>query len=138
MVSVCCQAGTPKSFEELETEMLAGQKLQGVLTSNEVQAILKTKGWEAAYPLFTTVNRVVQGKLSPEWVLHYEVRENESHPWLCPNANADVQVRLKIMAPKPFVLAFTVCTQLVFVGIHQWCAITSIQSPTSPCTLLYK
>ncbi|MEW5301341.1 MAG: hypothetical protein WDW36_004205 [Sanguina aurantia] len=66
------KAGTPKSFEELETEMLAGQKLQGVLTSNEVQAILKTKGWEAAYPLFTTVNRVVQGKLSPEWVLHYE------------------------------------------------------------------
>lgn len=54
--------------------MLAGQKLQGVLTSNEVQAILKTKGWEAEYPLFTTVNRVVRGKLSPEWVLHYEVR----------------------------------------------------------------
>lgn len=26
--------------------MLAGQKLQGVLTSNEVQEILKLKGWE--------------------------------------------------------------------------------------------
>lgn len=31
------QAGTPRSFEELEADLLRGQKLQGVLTSNEVQ-----------------------------------------------------------------------------------------------------
>jgi glycerol-3-phosphate dehydrogenase (NAD+) len=51
------QAGTPKSFEELEVEVLKGQKLQGVLTSNEVQEILKARGWEKDYPLFTTVSR---------------------------------------------------------------------------------
>lgn len=36
----CClslQSGKPRSFDELEAELLKGQKLQGVLTSNEVQ-----------------------------------------------------------------------------------------------------
>ncbi len=32
------QAGTPREFESLEHELLRGQKLQGVLTSNEVRA----------------------------------------------------------------------------------------------------
>lgn len=68
------QAGNPASFEKLETEMLAGQKLQGVLTSNEVQEILKLKGWEQQYPLFTTVNRIIHNKLGPEFVVRYEVR----------------------------------------------------------------
>jgi hypothetical protein len=31
------QTGAPMSFEQLEAELLKGQKLQGVLTSNEVQ-----------------------------------------------------------------------------------------------------
>lgn len=34
------QAGEPRSFAELENELLKGQKLQGVLTSDEVQV-----GW---------------------------------------------------------------------------------------------
>lgn len=48
------QAGTGKSFDELEASLLRGQKLQGVLTSNEVQEIVRARGWEAEYPLFTT------------------------------------------------------------------------------------
>ncbi len=49
----------------VQAELLAGQKLQGVLTSDEVQSILQIRGWEPEYPLFTTVNgahfcRVVQ------------------------------------------------------------------------------
>jgi hypothetical protein len=31
------QAGQPRSFADLENELLKGQKLQGVLTSDEVQ-----------------------------------------------------------------------------------------------------
>lgn len=31
------QSGSPVTFEQLEAELLKGQKLQGVLTSNEVQ-----------------------------------------------------------------------------------------------------
>jgi glycerol-3-phosphate dehydrogenase (NAD+) len=31
------QSGETRSFDDLEAELLHGQKLQGVLTSNEVQ-----------------------------------------------------------------------------------------------------
>lgn len=36
-----------------QASLLHGQKLQGVLTSQEVQEILRRKGWELEYPLFT-------------------------------------------------------------------------------------
>ena len=35
---------TGKTFEQLEKEMLNGQKLQGNLAAREVNAILKVKG----------------------------------------------------------------------------------------------
>jgi glycerol-3-phosphate dehydrogenase (NAD+) len=38
-------AGEPKSFAQLEQELLKGQKLQGVLTSDEVQEIITAKKW---------------------------------------------------------------------------------------------
>ena len=38
--------GKPRTFEDLETELLRGQKLQGVLTSNEVQEVLRVRDWE--------------------------------------------------------------------------------------------
>jgi len=58
-------AGQPASFEELEAKLLNGQKLQGVLTSNEVQEILVQKGWQQDFPLMTTINAIVNGKLTP-------------------------------------------------------------------------
>ncbi|GLC40357.1 hypothetical protein PLESTM_001053600 [Pleodorina starrii] len=64
-------AGNPRSFEDLEAELLKGQKLQGVLTSNEVQEILKTRHWEHSYPLFTTINRIINGYLPPSIVVDY-------------------------------------------------------------------
>ncbi|KAG2432760.1 hypothetical protein HYH02_012893 [Chlamydomonas schloesseri] len=60
-----------RSWAELEAELLKGQKLQGVLTSNEVQQILRTRGWEAHYPLFTTINRIINGHLPPHLVVDY-------------------------------------------------------------------
>lgn len=64
-------AGEPKSFEQLEQELLNGQKLQGVLTSNEVQEIITNKQWEAQFPLFTTTNRIITGKLEPKDIVRY-------------------------------------------------------------------
>eukprot|EP00198_Chlamydomonas_reinhardtii_P000461 XP_001689796.1 predicted protein [Chlamydomonas reinhardtii] len=63
--------GAGRSWAELEKELLQGQKLQGVLTSNEVQQILRTRGWESKYPLFTTINRIVNGHLPPHLVVDY-------------------------------------------------------------------
>jgi glycerol-3-phosphate dehydrogenase (NAD+) len=64
-------ANGKKTFDQLEAELLGGQKLQGVLTSNEVQEILHTKGFEKDFPLFTTINRIVKGKIPPSAIVRY-------------------------------------------------------------------
>ncbi|KAJ3088969.1 glycerol-3-phosphate dehydrogenase [Physocladia obscura] len=49
---------TGKSFEELEKELLNGQKLQGTLTAREIHLILQAKGLTGDFPLFTQVYRI--------------------------------------------------------------------------------
>merc|ERR1719238_1403202 len=51
-------AGKSKSLEEIEAELLGGQKLQGTLTAKEVNHILKMKGLEHEFPFFTTVYKI--------------------------------------------------------------------------------
>ncbi|KAG1665203.1 hypothetical protein FOA52_002605 [Chlamydomonas sp. UWO 241] len=64
-------AGNKVTFASLEDSLLNGQKLQGVLTSNEVQEILEIRGWEKTYPLFSVINAIVNGKVSPVEVTHF-------------------------------------------------------------------
>ncbi|GAX76268.1 hypothetical protein CEUSTIGMA_g3712.t1 [Chlamydomonas eustigma] len=66
------QARQPESFDALEAALLNGQKLQGVMTSEEVQEILATRGWEKDFPLFTTINRIINYQLDPSFVVKYE------------------------------------------------------------------
>jgi len=61
-----------KSFDQLESELLGGQKLQGVLTSNEVQEILKKQHMEKDFPLFTTINRIVNQKILPAQIVKFK------------------------------------------------------------------
>lgn len=63
--------GSPKSWEHLESELLGGQKLQGVLTSFEVQEVLKSRNLEASFPMFTTINRICKGEIPPEAIVRY-------------------------------------------------------------------
>jgi glycerol-3-phosphate dehydrogenase (NAD+) len=65
VAEVYARNGGRKSFDELEKELLAGQKLQGVLTSNEVQVVLRDRGWERDYPLFTAVNAISRNLFAP-------------------------------------------------------------------------
>jgi len=65
-------AGQPESFDALEASLLNGQKLQGVMTSEEVQEILATRGWEKDFPLFTTINRIINYQLDPSFVVKYD------------------------------------------------------------------
>ncbi|XP_056371244.1 glycerol-3-phosphate dehydrogenase [NAD(+)], cytoplasmic [Oenanthe melanoleuca] len=51
-------AKTGKSIEQLEKEMLNGQKLQGPQTSAELHRILKSKNVVEKFPLFTAVYRI--------------------------------------------------------------------------------
>uniref|UniRef100_A0A8C3S3C7 Glycerol-3-phosphate dehydrogenase [NAD(+)] n=1 Tax=Chelydra serpentina TaxID=8475 RepID=A0A8C3S3C7_CHESE len=60
---------TGKSIEELEQEMLNGQKLQGPQTSAEVYRILKQKGMVDKFPLFTAVYQICyEGKPVQEMI----------------------------------------------------------------------
>ena len=51
-------AGKSKSLDQIEAELLGGQKLQGTLTAKEVNHILKMKGLEHEFPFFTTVYKI--------------------------------------------------------------------------------
>ena len=44
------KAGAPATFEALEAKLLNGQKLQGTLTSNELQEVLITRRWQVTSP----------------------------------------------------------------------------------------
>nr|XP_008537966.1 PREDICTED: glycerol-3-phosphate dehydrogenase 1-like protein [Equus przewalskii] len=69
-------ARTGKTIEELEKEMLNGQKLQGPQTSAEVYRILKQKGLLDKFPLFTAVYQICyEGKPIQEMLLCLQ-----SHP----------------------------------------------------------
>ncbi|BFZ22215.1 hypothetical protein BsWGS_25254 [Bradybaena similaris] len=54
---------TGKTIEQLEKEMLDGQKLQGPPTAFEVNYMLKAKDMEERFPLFTAVHRICTGAI---------------------------------------------------------------------------
>ncbi|GLJ37057.1 hypothetical protein SUGI_0750830 [Cryptomeria japonica] len=60
-----------RSFDELEAELLQGQKLQGVLTAREVYEVLSHRGWQELFPLFTTVHEICIGHLQPSAIVEY-------------------------------------------------------------------
>jgi len=65
------KSGGAKTFDDLEKELLGGQKLQGVLTSLEVQEVLRKQNLERKFPLFTTINRIVTQQIDPIRIVDY-------------------------------------------------------------------
>jgi len=53
------------SIAVLEQELLQGQKLQGPETAAEVHDMLRARGLEAEFPLFTAVHRICREELQP-------------------------------------------------------------------------
>lgn len=47
-----------KSWEEIETELLNGQKLQGTITAKDVMTCLKAAGCEGDFPLFVKIYNI--------------------------------------------------------------------------------
>ena len=62
--------GKGKSFEDLEKELLGGQKLQGTLTAVEIHNFLKARGRQDAYPLFRVVYAIVKEGYPVEKLTH--------------------------------------------------------------------
>ncbi|KAI3950323.1 hypothetical protein MKW92_025810 [Papaver armeniacum] len=63
------RSGGKRSFHELETELLQGQKLQGVKTAGEVYEVLCKRGWQESFPLFRTVHMICIGRLPPSAII---------------------------------------------------------------------
>jgi len=62
-------AETKKTIEELEKELLNGQKLQGPETAKEVNILLKSKNLEETFPLFSAVHNICSGEKPVEFFI---------------------------------------------------------------------
>ena len=56
-------------MDELERELLNGQKLQGAATAQEVHSFLKAKGKVHEFPLFTAVYEIVFRRRKPDSIV---------------------------------------------------------------------
>lgn len=62
------KAGGKRPLEDIEKELLGGQKLQGTLTAKEVNQVLKMKGLEHEFPLFTAVFKISYEGQAPDTI----------------------------------------------------------------------
>ncbi|KAJ3187650.1 hypothetical protein HDU85_006041 [Gaertneriomyces sp. JEL0708] len=68
---------TGKSFDELEKEMLNGQKVQGVPAAKSVYDVLKRKDRLKDFPFFVTVYRICFEGLDPKEIINPQAIEVE-------------------------------------------------------------
>jgi glycerol-3-phosphate dehydrogenase (NAD+) len=59
-----------KTFEELEVEVLDGQQLAGIVTTNEIFKLLKARNAQKQFPLFATVYLISQRRVPPDQIFH--------------------------------------------------------------------
>jgi len=62
---------TKKSFDDLELELLNGQKLQGTLTAKEVYEILSANGKTNEFPMFMTIYKICFERLDPWKIISF-------------------------------------------------------------------
>jgi len=60
-----------KSLQQLEDELLQGQKLQGPQTAQEVYELLRSKQHLERFPLFVATHKILQRELKPEALFEY-------------------------------------------------------------------
>jgi len=72
------KANGKKTLEDLEKEMLNGQKLQGPETAAEVYEMLKLKDQLLRFPLFTAIHRICIGEIAPQEMIEC-IRNHPEH-----------------------------------------------------------
>eukprot|EP00920_Eleutheroschizon_duboscqi_P024528 GHVT01060916.1.p1 GENE.GHVT01060916.1~~GHVT01060916.1.p1 ORF type:complete len:201 (-),score=39.84 GHVT01060916.1:468-1070(-) len=70
--------GGRKTWEQIETEFLDGQKLQGTLTTKEIYEVLEANGVTKMFPLFKATYRVAFEGAPPSTIL--SIFEDETPP----------------------------------------------------------
>ncbi|XP_006623255.1 glycerol-3-phosphate dehydrogenase [NAD(+)], cytoplasmic-like isoform X1 [Apis dorsata] len=71
---------TGKTIRQLEEELLAGQKLQGPATADEVHGMLKARNLTDKFPLFTTIHRICTEQIRPADLIN-EIRAHPELPF---------------------------------------------------------
>lgn len=66
-----------KSLQQLEEELLQGQKLQGPQTAHEVFELLTGKGHLDKFPLFVATHKILQREIEPDALFEYLRNEPE-------------------------------------------------------------
>jgi len=64
-----------KSWDEVEEELLEGQKLQGTLTSKELDKVMEMEGCREEFPFFDTVYKIAFEGQAPETITTNAVRK---------------------------------------------------------------
>ena len=59
-----------QSMDQLEQELLNGQKLQGAATAEEVNRFLRARGKVNEFPLFTAVYEIVYKRRDPATIVN--------------------------------------------------------------------
>jgi len=57
---------TGKSMEEVEKELLGGQKLQGPETAAQAYKMLQKRNMEAKFPMFVAVHKICTGEMKAD------------------------------------------------------------------------
>lgn len=69
---------TGKSIEELEKEMLGGQRMQGHQTAEEVAILIEEKKVEKKFPLFYSIHRICRKDIPPTELINC-IRHHPAH-----------------------------------------------------------
>lgn len=69
---------TGKPMEQLEREMLQGQRMQGPQTAEEVYIMLESKGLKEKFPLLVAIHRICIGELPPAQMIDC-IRSHPEH-----------------------------------------------------------
>ncbi|KAK7793910.1 hypothetical protein R5R35_007680 [Gryllus longicercus] len=78
-----------KTIDELEKELLNGQKLQGPITADEINYMLKQRNMEERFPLMTAVHKICKGEMKPIQL----VDAMRSHPEHMVTSKGSVHIR---------------------------------------------
>ncbi|XP_058795211.1 glycerol-3-phosphate dehydrogenase [NAD(+)], cytoplasmic-like isoform X1 [Phymastichus coffea] len=102
---------TGKSIEELEKEMLNGQKLQGPATAEEVNGMLKGANATDKFPLFTAVHLICTKQLKPQDLID-QIRNHPVHQCVTPSNDDQFNSSCGYYIPDRIKLSLVICFNL--------------------------
>ena len=87
-----------KPIEQLETELLDGQKLQGPPTARELFTVLHNSGIDKHYPIFSAVHKILAGEMPATHLVDALKNHPEHFPHHPPYYVASLILRISFLS----------------------------------------